>query len=83
MKIFVLNKGFVFVCRNAKEEDGKVHLTDARCVRAWGTTEGLGQLVSGPTSSTKLDAKIPIISAPLNQVLFSFDVTEAWEPHLK
>ena len=38
------------------EADGdQVTLTNARCIRKWGTKQGLGQLVGGPTAQTILD----------------------------
>ena len=64
--ICVLSNGFVYV------GDFTLHvtwftITNARNVRTWGTTRGLGQLaISGPTKDTKLDpvgsVKAPIAS---------------------
>ena len=62
MKIVVINNGFVLVCRGYSQSPEGVTLTKARCIRVWGTTEGLGQLVNGPTSDTVLDAMIPVVS---------------------
>ena len=83
MKIVVINNGFVFVCKEYTSDQGGATLTTARCIRVWGTSEGLGQLVHGPTGETKLDATIPVISVPMNQIVFTFDVTTAWDAHLK
>lgn len=83
MKIVVINNGFVLACKEYSVGEDDATLTNARCIRVWGTTEGLGQLVKGPTSETKLDAMIPIVSVPRGQIVFTFDVTAAWEPHLK
>ena len=82
MKIVVINNGFVFVCKTYLRDGDTVTLTTARCIRAWGTAEGLGQLVSGPTADTKLDALIPIVAVPMHQVLFTFDVSSTWSQHL-
>lgn len=61
-KIVVLQRGWVFVGKFS-QEGSKCTLTDAKNIRTWGTTKGLGELASdGPTSSTKLD--------PVNDVSF-------------
>ena len=84
MKIVVINNGFVLVCRGYSQSPEGVTLTKARCIRVWGTTEGLGQLVNGPTSDTVLDAMIPVVSVPLRQIVFTFDVVEsAWDKALQ
>lgn len=55
IKIVVLQRGWVYVGRY--EENGeKGTLTDAKNVRRWGTTKGLGQLAAdGPQPNTVLD----------------------------
>jgi hypothetical protein len=84
MRIVVLTNGFVLACRDFDDSSDHLTLTTVRCVRVWGTTEGLGQLVSGPTKDTKLDATIPIVSAPKSSLVFSFEVVaSAWDKHLK
>lgn len=54
--IVVLDRGFVFVGSTSWSED-KAFLTlnQARNIRIWGTSKGLGELVSGPLSKTVLD----------------------------
>jgi hypothetical protein len=85
MKIVVIDNGFVFVCKQYHEPSvgGKISLVNARCIRIWGTSEGLGELYKGPTSTTVLDAIIPIVEVPPGKEVFAFDVTSAWEKHLK
>jgi hypothetical protein len=54
VKIVILQRGWVFVGRFSKiGQDCK--LENAYCIRQWGTTKGLGELVDGPTSKTVLD----------------------------
>lgn len=54
VRIVIAQRGWVFVGR--WEEDGeRVTLHNARVIRRWGTTKGLGELCAGPTSSTVLD----------------------------
>jgi hypothetical protein len=52
--IVVLDKGFVYV-GNLSWDGGWGTIKDARNIRYWGTTKGLGQLRKGPTKKTKLD----------------------------
>ena len=54
IKIAILQRGWVFVGRFSKDGQN-CKLENASCIRQWGTTKGIGELVSGPTSSTKLD----------------------------
>ena len=55
LRIVVCDRGFVLVGR-VNVRDHYVTITNANCVRVWGTTRGLGQLaMEGPTSKTVLD----------------------------
>lgn len=54
IKIVILQRGWVFVGRFKKINQDCV-LENAHCIRSWGTTRGVGELVSGPTPNTKLD----------------------------
>lgn len=54
IKIVVLQRGWVYIGRlERNDNDCKLH--SAYCIRTWGTTKGLPELVNGATSSTKLD----------------------------
>lgn len=54
IKIVVLQRGWVYIGRFERNgNDCKLH--NAYCIRTWGTTKGLPELVNGATSSTKLD----------------------------
>jgi hypothetical protein len=54
LKIVVLQRGWVLI--GTFEQNGdKCKLHNAAVIRNWGTTKGLGELVDGPTVSTKLD----------------------------
>ena len=67
-QIVVLDRGWVLVGKTAEDGDTLV-ITDARCIRYWGTTAGLGQLAeSGPTDKTKLDPLGRVV-APLRAVI--------------
>lgn len=68
--ILVLQSGFVFV-GVIKEWNASVVLTEAACIRKWGTTDGLGQLaLRGPTKETVLDA-CGTLTVPKTSVIFA------------
>ena len=53
--IVIADRGWVWV-GNVTESKDHVTITDAKCIRYWGTTRGIGQLaLEGPTETTKLD----------------------------
>lgn len=82
IKIVVLDRGFVFVGR-VTQTDTEMFIDDARCIRKWGTTEGLGQLKDGPLNDTVLDAKCTV-RPQLKAVMFTIDCHQSkWEPSLK
>ena len=54
IKIIVADRGFVYV-GVMNESTDFITLCNAKNIRVWGTTKGLGELVNGPVSSTKLD----------------------------
>ena len=54
IKIVILQRGWIYIGRfERKGNDCKLH--NAYCIRTWGTTKGLAELVNGATSTTKLD----------------------------
>jgi hypothetical protein len=76
-QIVILDRGWVLV-GNACDTGDKVHVTDARCIRYWGTTRGLGQLAeSGPTDRTRLDPMGTVI-APMRAVIAIVACKTAW-----
>ncbi len=84
-KIVVLQRGWVLVGNVSESEaDPNIRLMhNAAVIRVWGTTKGLGELRSGPTSSTKLDPAGIVEFHILTQVL-AIPVDEAaWKTHLK
>jgi hypothetical protein len=54
VRIVVLQRGWILVGYFGKKGLG-CWLKNSKCIRRWGTTTGLGQLVNGPTPETKLD----------------------------
>lgn len=54
IKIVILQRGWVYVGRFERTgNDCELH--NASCIRTWGTTKGLQELVNGVTSKTVLD----------------------------
>jgi len=74
IKIVVLDRGFVYVGCVTMDTDF-VRITKAHNIRVWGTTKGLGELVSGPTSSTKLD-HVGTVRAPMRALISVIDVEQ-------
>ena len=62
--IVVLDRGFVYVGL-VSIDDRWVYIEHAANIRRWGTTRGLGELTSGPTSSTELD-RVGSVRAPFH-----------------
>ena len=67
VQIVVLDRGFVYVGRVTIEGDFVV-IQQAKNIRVWGTTKGLGELVNGPTSQTKVDT-VGTVKAPLRALI--------------
>jgi len=80
MRIIVADRGWVFVGNCTDEENGAVTITNAKCIRYWGTDNdkpGLGYLaLNGPTSKTKLDQS-GTVRIPKHALVASFDVKDA------
>ena len=81
VRIVVLQRGWIVVGRWSQDGD-EVVVRDASVVRFWGTTRGLGELVAGPTKTTKLDPA-GTVRANVAAVVLTIDVdAEAWAEHL-
>lgn len=70
--VVVLDRGFVYVGNVVCDADWCV-ISDAKNIRLWGTTRGLGELVlNGPTDKTKLD-DVGTVRAPMRAVISVID----------
>jgi len=80
IKIVVVDKGFVYIGNASWSQKGDMlQVTDAKNIRIWGTSKGLGELASGPTSKTVLD-NVGTIHVPLHAVIHLIDVNKgAWK----
>ena len=81
LQIVVLDRGFVYI--GFTITDGEwVHISDAKNIRRWGTTRGLGQLVDGPMADTELDT-VGNIRVPFHSLQHLIAVkAEAWKKEL-
>ena len=77
LQIVVADRGFVYVGQTVVNGD-MVTITDARNIRKWGTTKGIGQLaLSGPTNDTVLDAAGEVV-VPLKAVIHFIKCKTNW-----
>jgi len=77
-QIAVLDRGFVYI-GYVKWNNDVLTITNARCIRRWGTTKGLGELVNGPQPETILDM-VGTIHVPVRSLIHLIDVVEsAWK----
>lgn len=54
-QIIIAQRGWVFVGKVTVTPD-EIIITDAKNIRRWGTTRGLGQIAQdGPTENTRMD----------------------------
>ena len=75
IQIVVLDRGFVYVGYTKIEGDFVV-MRNAKNLRVWGTAKGLGELVSGPLSGTKLD-NVGTVKAPLRALISLINVEQS------
>jgi hypothetical protein len=73
--IAVLDRGFVYVGR-VEWNEGMLILRNAKCIRKWGTTKGIGELVNGPLSGTVLDT-VGTVHVPERAVISLIEVVAA------
>lgn len=79
VRIVILQRGWVFVGVYRKESTELCTLNSGFNIRIWGTTKGLGELVNGPLSGTKLDPIPTIEFHPLTVVATLKVNATAWK----
>lgn len=73
LKIVVVDRSWNFI-GNIELTENSIIITNAKVIRKWGTTKGLGQLaISGPTTNTILD-DVGTVTIPLSALIFTIDV---------
>lgn len=77
VRISILQRGWVFVGYYSRE-DGRCKLSKAKCIRRWGTSKGIGQLVNGPLSETVLDSAGTVEYNELTEVASICANAEKW-----
>lgn len=76
-RIVVVDRGWVLV-GICKDNSDHIRVSNSWCIRNWGTTRGLGELITGPTGETKLDW-MGETDVPMRAVIFTLLVDEeAW-----
>ena len=75
-EIVVIDRGWVVVGDVTSAPD-KLTITNARCIRRWGTTQGLGQLIDGPQPGTVLDP-LGTVVVPIRSVIMRIRCTRTW-----
>lgn len=78
VRIVVLQRGWVVVGYWSEDGD-EVQIRNARVIRKWGTSRGLGELVDGPTTSTVLDPADIVCAHRLGVVLTIAANGAAWK----
>lgn len=68
IRIVVLQRGWVVIGKVYKQ-DNELRIENCSVIRVWGTTKGLGELATGPTSNTVLDHAGTVRVHCLNVVL--------------
>lgn len=74
IQIVVLDRGFVYVGITKIEGDFVV-IQKAKNIRVWGTSKGLGELVHGPLTGTRLD-DVGTVKAPLRALISLINVEQ-------
>lgn len=83
IRIVIAQRGWVWIGRYYRQDDGQVVLNQAQNIRRWGTDNGLGQLAAeGKQPNTRLD---PAGTVRLHElaIVATLDANEAlWAPVL-
>jgi len=76
-QIVVIDNGFVHV-GDCSIQDGLLCIDNCRNIRVWGTTKGLGELISGPTPKTVFDPCGTVL-VPIARVVFFLSAVKGWK----
>jgi hypothetical protein len=82
IRIVILQRGWVAV-GHFHQNDSDCTLEVASIIRRWGTTKGLGEIISGPNSDTVLDPCGTLRFHELAIVATMDCEAPKWEKHLK
>ena len=76
LQIVVVDRGFVFAGHVTMDRDF-TYIENAKCIRRWGTSAGLGQLVNGPLAETKADPSGSVM-IPSKSVIHFIKCAKGW-----
>jgi len=76
-QIVVVDNGFVHV-GDCSMNDGLLCIDNCKNIRKYGTTSGIGQLVSGPAKDTVAD-EMGTVLVPIARVVFFIRVLKGWK----
>lgn len=83
IQIVILQRGWVMIGRKT-QIGSNCKLSDARVIRRWGTSEGLGELaIKGPLSETKLEVTPEVTYHALTEIASIKCEESKWQKHLK
>ena len=74
--IAVLDRGFVYVGQCSIKDD-TLTIQEARNIRYWGTSKGLGELINGPLAQTKVD-DVGTVMAPIKSIIHIIPCKSGW-----
>lgn len=76
IRIVILQRGWVYIGRFTR--DGNLcKLHNSFCIRVWGTTKGLPELVNGALTNTKLDKCDGVVEFDWLTVIHTITVNES------
>lgn len=75
-QIVVIDNGFVHV-GDCSINEGMLEIEGCKNIRIWGTNNGIGQLINGPTSKTVAD-NCGTVLIPISRVVFFLKVVKGW-----
>jgi hypothetical protein len=75
-QIAILDNGFVYA-GDCFTEDNFLLIANAKNIRQWGTTKGIGELKDGITSKTILDDAGQVI-VPISRLVHMIKVNKKW-----
>jgi hypothetical protein len=80
MIVCVDNRGLTFIGRvNLESQEEFLTIRKARCIIYWGTSQHISELVSGPTSKTRLGKSEDVI-VQKNNIIFAYEADpEGWK----
>lgn len=78
-QIVIAQRGWVFVGKVSTPNEHEIVIENARVIRRWGTTNGLGQIaINGPTPNTVMDDYGTVTLHPL-AIVARVNCSDKWQ----